>query len=369
LRPAGARRAAPAPLAALAQLAPPWPSARLAPLLLLAACAAAPHGPNAAGRSGSAAGTATVLPRNAPDVDQIPDPVPRDEPRSVYGNPPFYEVGGHRYIVLASSAGYVERGVASWYGTEFHGLRTSTGEPYDMFAMTAAHKTLPLPCYARVTNLANGRSVVVRINDRGPFVANRIIDLSYTAAVKLDMIRDGTAFVQVEALTAAAPELTASLPVNLPAAAAASIGVSSVPPVSVPPPPVSGPPVSGPALTAPAPLAIATAAPVATAEVSTVTPDAVITAGATVRPAATPATVPVRSIFIQVGAYASADNAHRAAQRLRDAGLQPVLTLEPDARTPLHRVRIGPLASVRQFDELSGRLAALGFSGARLAQD
>ena len=98
------------------------------------------------------------------------------------GNPPFYEVAGHRYVVLSSAAGYVERGVASWYGTEFHGLRTATGEPYDMFAMTAAHKTLPLPCYARVTNLSNGRSVVVRINDRGPFVANRIIDLSYTAA-------------------------------------------------------------------------------------------------------------------------------------------------------------------------------------------
>src|SRR5581483_10462848 len=84
------------------------------------------------------------------------------EPRSPHGNPPFYEVDGHRYMVLPSSAGFVERGVASWYGAEFHGLRTATGEPYDMFAMTAAHKTLPLPCYARVTNLANGRSVVVR---------------------------------------------------------------------------------------------------------------------------------------------------------------------------------------------------------------
>ena len=140
-----------------------------------------------------------------PDVNRIPDAVPRDEPRSAFGNPPFYYVAGHRYVVLPSAAGYVERGVASWYGTEFHGLRTSTGEPYDMFAMTAAHKTLPLPCYARVTNLTNGRSVVVRINDRGPFVANRIIDLSYSAATRLDMIRNGTAFVQVEVLTPAAP--------------------------------------------------------------------------------------------------------------------------------------------------------------------
>jgi len=91
--------------------------------------------------------------------------------------------------------------VASWYGPTFHGKSTSSGEPYDMYAMTAAHKTLPLPCYARVTNLANGRSVIVRINDRGPFVDNRIIDLSYTAAAKLDIIRNGTAFVEVATIT------------------------------------------------------------------------------------------------------------------------------------------------------------------------
>ena len=131
----------------------------------LCACAASSQArtPACAGRA------ATVLPHNAPDVNQVPDAIPREEPRSASGNPPFYFVAGHRYVVLPSAAGYVERGVASWYGTEFHGLRTSTGEPYDMFAMTAAHKTLPLPCYARVTNLSNGRNVVVRINDRGPF--------------------------------------------------------------------------------------------------------------------------------------------------------------------------------------------------------
>ena len=130
----------------------------------------------------------------------MPDAVPRFEPRSGAGNPPFYEVQGQRYFVLASAAGYKERGVASWYGPGFHAERTSNGEPYDMYAMTAAHKTLPLPAYVRVTNLANGRSVVLRVNDRGPFVGNRIIDLSYTAAWKLDMLRAGTAFVEVEAL-------------------------------------------------------------------------------------------------------------------------------------------------------------------------
>ena len=127
--------------------------------------------------------------------------MPRNEPRSSRGNPPFYEVAGRRYTVLASAAGFSERGVASWYGPDFHGRSTSSGEPYDMYAMTAAHRTLPLPSYARVTNLANGRSVIVRINDRGPFVANRVVDLSYTAAARLDMLRNGTAFVELQTIT------------------------------------------------------------------------------------------------------------------------------------------------------------------------
>ncbi|HXQ64551.1 MAG TPA: septal ring lytic transglycosylase RlpA family protein, partial [Steroidobacteraceae bacterium] len=131
---------------------------------------------------------------------ELPDAVPRAEPRARLGNPPFYEVFGQRYTVLADSRGYVERGVASWYGPDFHGARTSTGEPYDMYTMTAAHRTLQLPAYARVTNLSNGRSVVVRINDRGPFKANRIIDLSYAAALRLDIVRDGTSLVEVQAL-------------------------------------------------------------------------------------------------------------------------------------------------------------------------
>ena len=130
----------------------------------------------------------------------VPDAAPRAEPRSRHGNPPFYDVFGKRYYVLSSSAAYLERGVASWYGPGFHKVRTSTGEQYDMYGMTAAHKTLPLPAYVRVTNLQNGRSVVVRVNDRGPFVGNRIIDLSYTAASRLDMLRNGTAMVEVRAL-------------------------------------------------------------------------------------------------------------------------------------------------------------------------
>ena len=143
----------------------------------------------------------------APEISAIPDAVPRLEPRSAHGNPPFYDVSGKRYFVLTLADGYIERGVASWYGPTFHGGNTSSGEPYDMYAMTAAHRTLPLPTYARITNLRNGRSVVVRINDRGPFVANRLIDLSYTAAAKLDMVRDGTTLVEVRALTPGVPDV------------------------------------------------------------------------------------------------------------------------------------------------------------------
>ncbi len=168
----------------------------------LTACFTTP--PRPAGRTPQ-----TTLPPAAatppPVPDSVPDAVPRIEPRSRNGNPPFYDVFGRRYFVLSSSAGYWERGVASWYGPGFHKVRTSTGEPYDMYGMTAAHKTLPLPAFVRVTNLQNGRSVVVRVNDRGPFVGNRIIDLSYTAAAKLDMLRNGTAMVEVRSIDPSAP--------------------------------------------------------------------------------------------------------------------------------------------------------------------
>lgn len=131
--------------------------------------------------------------------------VPGPEPKSAYGNPRFYEVQGSRYYVSHSADGYRERGVASWYGRKFHGRRTSSGETYDMHAMTAAHKTLPLPTWVRVTHLSNGRSIVVRVNDRGPFVDNRLIDLSYAAARELGMVEAGTGLVEVEALDFDAP--------------------------------------------------------------------------------------------------------------------------------------------------------------------
>lgn len=129
------------------------------------------------------------------------DPVPRSEPRSRYGNGPIYEVYGRPYQVMETSHGYRERGVASWYGSKFHGRLTSNQEPYDMHALTAAHKTLPLPTYVRVRNLRNEKSVIVRVNDRGPFVDNRVIDLSYAAARRLDMVRDGTSLVEITAIS------------------------------------------------------------------------------------------------------------------------------------------------------------------------
>ncbi|WP_338142341.1 septal ring lytic transglycosylase RlpA family protein [Amphritea opalescens] len=134
------------------------------------------------------------------DVSNVPNAVPRVEAKSRGGNKSPYTVLGKTYHVMASGNGYKERGVASWYGKKFHGHKTSNGETYNMYAMSAAHKSLPLPSYVQVTNLKNGRQVIVRVNDRGPFHGGRIIDLSYAAASKLDMLGQGTANVEVEAI-------------------------------------------------------------------------------------------------------------------------------------------------------------------------
>ena len=189
-----------------------------------------------------------------------PDAAPKAEPKSRYGNPPYYDVFGKRYYVLSSSVAYVERGVASWYGPGFHKVKTSNGEMYDMYGMTAAHKTLPLPAYVRVTNLQNGRSVVVRVNDRGPFVGNRIIDLSYTAASKLDMLHNGTAMVEVRALDAGAPYTDStgagvSLGSAPPPPAVTTAAVAAMAPSATAPLPTTGTPLGS----ATAPVAAAAA--------------------------------------------------------------------------------------------------------------
>jgi rare lipoprotein A len=157
---------------------------------------------------------------SAPDhvpinISSVADAVPKYEKRTRAGNPPKYEVFGKQYKVLAKSKGYQKRGIASWYGTKFHGRKTSNGEVYDMYGMTAAHKTLPIPSYVRVTNLKNKKTIVVRVNDRGPFHENRVIDLSYTAAVKLGILEKGTGFVEVTALESVVPEASIEEDVQL----------------------------------------------------------------------------------------------------------------------------------------------------------
>jgi rare lipoprotein A len=265
------------------------------------------------------------------EIAAIPDAAPRAEPRSAHGNPPFYDAMGRRYFVLASADGYVERGVASWYGPTFHGNNTSSGEAYNMYGMTAAHKTLPLPTYARVTNLTNGRSVVVRINDRGPFVANRIIDLSYTAAAKLDMLRDGTAIVEVRALAPGAAGGVAAVPSVAPPASAAS---------PTPAPAVSATPVAAPALIA--------------------------------EPAAAeqpPVAAPSVAFYLQTGAFSDPANAANQLERLRVAGLASAFIVPPQGKSQLYRVRVGPVGSVAEYDALAAQLAGLGFADARLVSD
>lgn len=271
-------------------------------------------------------------PPSAPQA--VPDAVPRVEPRSRYGNPPFYEVFGKRYYVLASGADYVERGVASWYGPGFHKIRTSTGEPYDMYGMTAAHKTLPLPAYVRVTNLQNGRSVVVRVNDRGPFVGNRIIDLSYTAASRLDMLRDGTAMVEVHAIDPSLPTRDPSAPL---------LAVASIPPSSG----------QGGAAASIGGVATPVSAPA-------------VMQGA----AAAPALAPRAALFVQAGAFADPANAERLAAKLRGGGYGKIFVRDDFiAGRRMYRVRIGPVPGVPEFDRIVAALEQAGVHDAHLALD
>ncbi|HEY6618932.1 MAG TPA: septal ring lytic transglycosylase RlpA family protein [Steroidobacteraceae bacterium] len=299
-------------------------------------------------------GTAPV-PVPAPPAEQppspasVPDMVPHYEPRSRNGNPPFYDVMGKRYFVLSSSVGYVERGVASWYGPGFHKVRTSTGEPYDMYAMTAAHKTLPLPAYVRVTNLQNGRSVVVRVNDRGPFVGNRIIDLSYTAAYKLDMLRNGTAMVEVRSLE--------PVSANTPLVAQAN----SPPPGAAP----TTAPLTATPLTASTPLSAAAQAPPRAAPADSRPREATSDLSGGI------STVPVpRALFIQAGAFSDPKNAERLLERLSGGGYGKVFVRDNEiAGRRMFRVRIGPVPDVAEFDRIVAALERVGISDAHLALD
>jgi len=168
-------------------------------------------------------------PRN---LDDIPNAVPKAEPLHRYANRPYTALG-KTYKPLRITGNYKETGIASWYGKKFHGQRTSIGEVYDMYAMTAAHPTLPIPSYARVTNLANHKSVIVRVNDRGPFLHNRIIDLSYTAAYKLGILNSGSAKVEVESIDVGKTASTSAI-VSAPIQTKSLVSDSIAPVVSVP---------------------------------------------------------------------------------------------------------------------------------------
>ncbi len=237
------------------------------------------------------------------------DAVPRPEARSRYGNGPVYEVLGKRYRVMPSSSGYQERGVASWYGKKFHGNLTSNREVYDMHSMTAAHKTLPLPTYVRVRNLQNDKSIVVRVNDRGPFVHNRIIDLSYAAAARLDMLRDGTGLVEVTAIDFEVPAGDRPTRKTVPPAAVAEASVR--PPVNPAPAPLAG----------------------------------------------------TAQIFVQVGAFGDRANAERRLAVLSASGIDNAFIHEDSSSSPpLLRVRIGPVAEVIEYDILVEELENIGIT-------
>lgn len=280
-----------------------WASLFSLALILLAGCGSQPLKEEATVR------TAEPIPA----TDEIINPQ-----RSRRGNPPVYEVMGQRYYVMNSSVGYRESGTASWYGPDFHGRPTSSGEIYDMHAMTAAHKTLPIPTWVEVTNQRNGRSVIVKVNDRGPFVDGRIIDMSFAAAEALDMVRAGTTPVFVRALgePVAAPTIISARAVSSPEPKPSRFSIIS--------------------------------------EAAAATPgidDA-----------------PMQNIYAQVGAFSQHENAMKVMGTLRAGGLNAAFVLSNTGGPSgsLHRVRIGPLASIAAYDELLEKLASLGLTDSRL---
>ncbi len=303
------------------------------------------------------------VPDYVPDVAAIPEPDVKEEPRSRYGNR-SYSVLGKTYRVLDSGEGYVEAGMASFYGKKFHGRRTSNQEVYDMNAFSAAHRALPLPSYVRVTNLDNGKSVVVRVNDRGPFHAGRVIDLSYAAAVKLDFVRKGTTRVEVRALQ---PEdgdtrRTASRRERTRREESKPNAIVAVAPAAAPSVPAD------PALPAAEfdrwmrdrSIRIASGKPA----------DATPAQGP--QPQAAEAVVSLAApgdVSLQVAAFTARDNAERAQDRLREAGLPSVRIDEGEANgQPVWRLRVGPVAADR-VPELSARCADLGFDAVKIVRE
>jgi rare lipoprotein A len=245
------------------------------------------------------------------NLDGIPDAVPRVEPIN-RGTARPYVVMGKSYTPMTSLAPYKARGIATWYGRRYHGKPTSSGETYDMYAMTAAHTTLPIPSYARVTNLKNGRSVVVRVNDRGPFVDGRIIDLSYTAAHRIGVLAGGNALVEVESfLPDGAGTMVASTPPQ-PAASAPKPEGAPLAAAQAPEPPAAQLPDPGPL-----PAASANAPPV-------------------------PVTTDAGGVYLQLGAFGSRENAENFLARMKLQIEWLAAALHVFSRDGLYRVHAGP---------------------------
>jgi rare lipoprotein A len=286
------------------------------------------------------------------------------ETRSDRGNPPFYDVLGKRYHVLPTSAGYRARGVASWYGPDFHGLATSSGEQYDMNAMTAAHTTLPLPTWVEVTNLENGKAVIVKVNDRGPFVDDRLIDLSFAAATQLDMVRNGTARVEVRAVAApyGQPIVAATTPVTAAQSPAAPPPAVAPAPSAAPPAAASRPVIVPNAPGAPAPI---TASVLGLPSMTSSAPPATPPQGTS-----PPQGTPQSRMFVQAGAFAERDNALRLVARLHADGFANTFVVS-DGRgaRALHRVRLGPIRDSAEFDRVKARLLAAGVTNPQLVVD
>ena len=264
------------------------------------------------------------------DISHIQDAIPKEEPLSRYGNPESYVVFGKRYHLLNSRQGYKKRGIASWYGTKFHGRRTSSGEPYDMYAMTAAHKTLPIPTYARVTDLDTGKSIVVKVNDRGPFVDGRIIDLSYVAARKLGISARGTGRVEVQTIVPT-DNLSPVAENPLPASATAAIKTVDTQPVAA--------------------------------------PKALVKADITDKPL-TYASPQTNNLYLQMGIFRDRSNAEQLRadlERLSSANIQ--VATEASAEQTLYRVRIGPLSKDDEADQLIESLSRQGHQGFRIRVD
>lgn len=312
------------------------------------------------------------------DVDAIPEPEVKDEPRSRAGNR-NYAVLGKRYQVRDSAEGYVEEGMASYYGKKFHGRLTSNQEVYDMYAFSAAHKSLPLPSYVRVTNLANGKSVVVRVNDRGPFHAGRVIDLSFAAATKLGFTRQGTAKVEVRALTPAdgrggrPDERTARTepPVRPTPATVADNSVSAdeferwMQAQGIR---FAGKPDAGQSDTSQPD----TSQPAAAGQAIGALPVSAVL------PVASPASTQVAragtsdqtgDVLLQLASFTARDNAERARDTLQAGGVDALRIDEASVNgQPVWRLRIGPVPASR-VQELSARAADLGFGSAQVVRE